>query len=385
MTGEFFIGLMSGTSLDAVDAIVASIDQSTVTLLHSHTRTIPPELREQILSISIDQLTPLSAIGVVDHKLGKLYATTVIELLKKARLQAESITAIGNHGQTVCHQPSGESPFTIQLGDANLIAALTGINTIADFRRIDIALGGQGAPLAPAFHRFLFPPRASTTVVLNIGGIANITVIPPNGRVTGFDTGPGNMLMDAWCERHLGQHYDHNAEWSANGNLDSALLDRLLADEYLLRSPPKSTGRERYNLKWLESQNITSVSPKDIQRTLCEFTALSIAQQVQQYKTGSGCEVLVCGGGAHNPLLMQQLQHHLAQWQVLPSSARGIPEDYMEAMAFAWLARQRVHNEPSNLPDVTGAKKQASLGVWYSTGTPETMLIKAPKVETDNE
>ncbi len=385
MTSELFIGLMSGTSLDAVDAVVASINQSTVTLLHSHTRTIPSELREQILSISTDHPTPLSTIGLIDHKLGKLYANTVNELLKKAQLSADSITAIGNHGQTVCHQPTGESRFTIQLGDANLIAALTGIDTIADFRRIDIALGGQGAPLAPAFHRFLYPPRDSTTVVLNIGGIANITVIPPNGHVTGFDTGPGNILMDAWCKRHLGQNYDHNAEWAGNGNLITTLLDRLLADAYLLRAPPKSTGREHYNLTWLESQNITSESPQDIQRTLCEFTALSIARQVQQYETGSGCEVLVCGGGAHNPLLMQQLQHYLTQWQIMPSSARGIPEDYMEAMAFAWLARQRVHNEPSNLPEVTGAKKQASLGVWYSTGTPETTLITAPKIETDNE
>lgn len=372
MSTELYIGLMSGTSLDAIDAVVVSIDSKSIELLYSHTLAIPQELRQQILTVSSNQRTTLSLIGLIDYRLGKLYATAVTELLKQAQIKNSSITAIGNHGQTVYHQPCGDTPFTMQLGDANLIAALTGIDTIADFRRIDIALGGQGAPLAPAFHRFVFPPRDSTTVVLNIGGIANITIIDTCGYVTGFDTGPGNLLMDAWCERHSGKRYDHNAEWALEGQPGDKLLESLMEDDYLLQSPPKSTGREHYNLNWLEEHAIDSESPQDVQRTLCEFTALSIARQVQHYKSGPDCEVLVCGGGAHNPLLMQLLQHHLTEWHVMPTSDRGISEDYMEAMAFAWLARQRVHNEASNLPSVTGARQLASLGVLYSAVAPVT-------------
>ena len=293
----------------------------------------------------------------------------VQKLLAQAELLPEQITAIGNHGQTVFHQPDGESPFTMQLGDANLIAVLTGVDTIADFRRTDMALGGQGAPLVPAFHQHLFRQSDTTTVVLNIGGIANISVIPPDDQkhiqVTGFDTGPGNMLMDAWCEKHTGHKYDQDAQWARQGQVSLALLDQLMSDPYLKKTPPKSTGREHYNLTWLESKFTDSLPPQDVQRTLCEFTALSIARQVQHYMKGQDCELLVCGGGVHNPIIMQQLQHHLQEWQVLPTDEYGIPVDYMEAMAFAWLARQRVHNKPGNLPAVTGAMKKVSLGVLY--------------------
>jgi len=194
------------------------------------------------------------------------------------------IKAVGSHGQTVFHQPGGEFPFTMQLGDANLIAALTGIDVVADFRRIDIALGGQGAPLVPAFHQYLFDQRDSTTVVLNIGGIANISVIPANGSATGFDTGPGNLLMDIWCEKHTGQKYDQNAQWAMQGQLKESLLNQLLSDSYLAMSPPKSTGREHYNIEWLDQQITNPIAPEDVQRTLCEFTARSIAQQVQLFK-----------------------------------------------------------------------------------------------------
>lgn len=366
VTNELYVGLMSGTSLDAIDAVIVSIDANRIELLNSHQLPIPHKLRQQILAISSDQETTASLIGHVDHQLGKLYATAVIELLSQAKIHANSITAIGNHGQTVCHQPIGESPFSMQLGDANLIAALTGIDTIADFRRLDIALGGQGAPLAPAFHRFLFLTRDSTTVVLNIGGIANITVLATDETVTGFDTGPGNILMDAWCEQQTNKSYDHNAEWALQGQLNHALLQRLLADDYLSLPPPKSTGREHYYLQWLEKRLVEPASPQDVQRTLCEFTALATAQQIQNFKCGSDNELLVCGGGAHNPLVMQLLQQHLPDWRVIPTSERGISVDYMEAMAFAWLARQRIHNEPGNLPAVTGATQQASLGVVYA-------------------
>ncbi len=356
---------MSGTSLDAIDAVVVSIN-STCALQASHTVAIPSDLRQQILKISSNHPITITDIGTIDHTLAKLYTTAVIELLEQAQIPASSITAIGNHGQSVCHQPTGASPFTVQLGDANLIAALTGIDTIADFRRMDMALGGQGAPLASAFHQYLFQPRDSTTVVLNIGGIANVTVIDTQGKVTGFDTGPGNLLMDTWCERHIGKPYDHNAAWAEQGEVNHALLGQFISDDYLSKPPPKSTGREHYNARWLESQITGTLLPQDVQRTLCEFTALCVAKQLHNYQHGSCCEVLVCGGGANNPLLMLRLQHHLSKWRVIPTSKRGIPVDYMEAMAFAWLARQRMHNLPSNLPSVTGATKRASLGILYS-------------------
>ncbi len=374
MASELYIGLMSGTSLDAVDAVVVSIDEKSTHLIESFQHPIPDDLRQQLLAICTGQNTTLPEVGLIDHKLGKLFAAAVKELLAHAQLLPEQITAIGNHGQTVFHQPCGDSPFTMQLGDANLIAALTGIDAIADFRRMDIALGGQGAPLVPAFHQYLFQQHDSTTVVLNIGGIANISVIPPNYQkdapVTGFDTGPGNMLMDAWCEKNTGYKYDQDARWAKQGKTDLTLLDQLKSDPYLAMPPPKSTGREHYNLKWLEQQltNLPSVQTlpaQDIQRTLCEFTAISIAQQVQNYKQGQDCELLVCGGGANNPLLTELIELHLPDWRVLPTADRGIPGDYIEAMAFAWLARQRVHNQPGNLPAVTGARCQASLGAFY--------------------
>jgi len=372
VTGELYIGLMSGTSLDAVDAVVTSIDKNNTQLIKTYQHPIPEDLRQQVLAICTGQNTTLPEVGLIDHKLGKLFSAAVLELLSHAELLPEQITAIGNHGQTVFHQPDGEYPFTMQLGDANLIAALTGIDTVADFRRIDMALGGQGAPLAPAFHQYLFQQRDSATVVLNIGGIANISVIAPShhkdGRVTGFDTGPGNLLMDIWCEKHTGQKYDQDAQWAMQGQLNKTLLNQLMSDPYVAMAPPKSTGREHYNLNWLEQQLTclqSGPAAQDVQRTLCEFTALSIAQQVQNYQQGQNCELLICGGGAHNPLLTERIKIHLQNWLVLPTADRGIPGDYMEAMAFAWLARQRVHNQPGNLPAVTGAKRQASLGVIY--------------------
>lgn len=362
---ELYVGLMSGTSLDAVDAVIVSIDTSGINLVASHAHAIPDELRQQILNICTGQNTTLPEIGLIDHKLGELYAAAVNELLKQTQVLPKQITAIGNHGQTVFHQPVGDSRFTMQLGDANLIAALTSIDTIADFRRLDMALGGQGAPLVPAFHQFLYEKRQSTTVVLNVGGIANISVIPVDGSTSGFDTGPGNLLMDAWCEKHTGKKYDQDAHWAKQGSINVPLLNRLLSDAYLAKAPPKSTGREHYNLEWLESHLTEPLSTPDVQRTLCEFTARSIALHMQPFKQGPDCELLVCGGGANNPLLMELLRAALTDWIVVPTDDRGTPGDYMEAMAIAWLAHQRVHNQPSNLPSVTGAKTKASLGVVY--------------------
>ena len=366
---ELYIGLMSGTSLDAIDVVIVSIEPTTISLIAYNEYPIPDKLRQQVLSICTGQHTTLPEVGRIDHELGKLYAAAVNDILDQAQLASSRITAIGNHGQTVFHLPQSESPFTMQLGDANLIAAFTGIDTVADFRRMDMALGGQGAPLAPAFHQFLFERLDSTTIVLNIGGVANVSVLPGKAEaqrnVIGFDTGPGNLLMDSWCEKHTTKTYDKDAEWAKQGEPNTLLLNQLMSDPYLAKPPPKSTGRERYNLQWLQKQLPQTICAQDVQRTLCEFTANSIAQQIHQYTDGPDNEVLVCGGGANNPLLMQRLQHYLPEWKVLPTSDKGVPGDYLEAMAFAWFARQRVHNQPSSLPSVTGAKRKASLGVLY--------------------
>lgn len=373
---------MSGTSLDGMDVVLVSISSNRIELIARYEHNIPQDLRQRVLAICTGQTTTLPEIGAIDHELGKLYADAVLQILKQANLAAQDIKAIGNHGQTVYHQPESQSAFTMQLGDPNIIAALTGIDTVADFRRLDMALGGQGAPLTPAFHQYAFKPsnpskqRQSTLVVLNIGGIANITVLPTEKDVIGFDTGPGNLLMDAWCEKHTGNAFDNNAEWANQGVLDEHLLAQLLGDEFLTRQPPKSTGREHYNLDWLQIQLLAAfkskphpekhISPVNVQRTLCEFTARSVALHIEKIQIGSSPELLICGGGVHNPLLFQRIQHLLPKWDVKPTDEQGIPANCMEAMAFAWLARQRIHNKPSNLPSVTGAKARVSLGTLVS-------------------
>ncbi len=366
-TKERYIGVMSGTSLDGVDCALVEIDSQNVTLVDSIDYPIPDPIKQAVLSVCLGQKTDLVEIGTLDHQLGQLYADAILALLKKSDLQAKDITAIGNHGQTVFHQPTGSTPFTTQLGDANMIAVTTGITTIADFRRKDMALGGQGAPLVPAFHQSLFQPIHSSTIVANIGGIANISVLRPNHKVIGYDTGPGNMLMDAWCFKHQQQPYDKDAQFALQGKVCQSLLSDLVSDPYFTLLPPKSTGRELFNLPWLE--NILSkhtLSSQDVQRTLCEYTALTIANEVNQYRQGDNPELLVCGGGAQNPLLMERLQASLPDWNVMPTDAKGVDSNNMEAMAFAWLAYRRIHNLPSNLPDVTGASRAVSLGVLYS-------------------
>lgn len=366
MTKQLYIGVMSGTSLDGIDTALVEIDQGQVRLLASHQSPMPETLKQQVLAICLGQATDLVTIGQIDHQLGVLYAQAVIALLDKSGYSAEQITAIGNHGQTVYHQPSGDTPFTTQLGDANIIAALTGIDTIADFRRKDMALGGQGAPLVPAFHQSIFGSTDSSVVVLNIGGIANISVLRPEQAVVGYDTGPGNMLMDAWCHKHCHQPFDKDALFAQQGQVDQTLLTKFLSEPYLQAQAPKSTGRELFNLPWLEALLADDcLSPADVQRTLCEFSAQSIANEVRQYQQGEQPELLVCGGGAHNPLLMQRLQALLPDWQVMSTDDKGVDSNNMEAMAFAWLAYRRMHNLPSNLPDVTGASKAVALGVMY--------------------
>lgn len=369
---ELYIGVMSGTSMDAVDTALVSIRGSDITLLAHDEYPFPDALKQNLLDVCIGQETNLKIIGELDHQLGHLFAEAVLQLLQHSGVKASDITAIGNHGQTVFHQPTGNLPFTMQLGDANIIAAKTGIPTVADFRRKDMALGGQGAPLVPAFHNTIFKTHSSSVVVLNIGGISNISVLRPNKKVLGYDTGPGNMLMDAWVHTCTGEKFDHNGRFAQQGAVLPDLLRVLTREPYFTQAPPKSTGRELFNLPWLEEKlstyqtlTVTPLNRHDIQRTLCEFTALTIANEVKRYLEGSNAELLVCGGGARNPLLMSRLASLLPEWQVSSTSDKGVDSDNMEAMAFAWLAQRRIHNLPSNLPEVTGASQLASLGVLY--------------------
>ncbi len=364
---ELYIGVMSGTSMDGVDTALVSIEDDSITLLAHDEFPMPDGLKARLLEVCIGQKTDLIAIGELDHQLGHLFADAVLQLLDKSGTPASSVTAIGNHGQTVFHQPTGDSPFTMQLGDANIIAAKTQIQTVADFRRKDMALGGQGAPLVPAFHHTIFHPRDSSVVVLNIGGISNISVLRPNQPTLGYDTGPGNMLMDAWVDKHSGEKFDRDALFALKGQLNQALLEQLLNESYLSQMPPKSTGRELFNLPWLEQQltEFKDLAAEDVQRTLCEYTALTIANEVETYRLGSQAALYVCGGGTRNPLLMKRLSGLLTSWEVESTTSKGVDADYMEAMAFAWLAQRHVHQLPSNLPEVTGASRAASLGVLY--------------------
>ncbi|CAK2558628.1 anhydro-N-acetylmuramic acid kinase [Vibrio crassostreae] len=364
---ELYIGVMSGTSMDGVDTALVSIEDTRITLLAHDEFPMPDDLKARLLEVCIGQKTDLIAIGELDHQLGHLFADAVLQLLDKSDTSASSVTAIGSHGQTVFHQPTGESPFTMQLGDANIIAAKTQIQTVADFRRKDMALGGQGAPLVPAFHHTIFHPQDSSVVVLNIGGISNISVLRPNQPTLGYDTGPGNMLMDAWVDKHTGKKFDRDAQFALKGQLNQALLEQLLNESYLSQIPPKSTGRELFNLPWLEQQltEFKYLAAEDVQRTLCEYTALTIANEVEIYRLGDQPALYVCGGGTRNPLLMKRLSELLSSWEVDSTTSKGVDADYMEAMAFAWLAQRHVHQLPSNLPEVTGASRAASLGVLY--------------------
>ncbi len=363
-----YIGVMSGTSMDGVDTALVQINSSKVELIAQDFFPITDALKQALLSISTGQPTTLVKIGELDQRLGHLYANAVNQLLKKSGTKPSDIVAIGNHGQTVFHQPNGDIPFTMQLGDANIIACNTGITTVADFRRKDIALGGQGAPLVPAFHQTIFPPTTSSVVVLNIGGIANISVMRPAFPTIGYDTGPGNMLMDAWIYQQLDKPYDKDAEYAKTGKVVPELLHQMSNEAYLLKPIPKSTGRELFNLEWLENKLSCvnqPISGEDVQATLAEFTAQTIVNEVKKYAQGNLPQLLVCGGGAKNPLIMKRISKLLLGWSVCSTDEKGISSDSMEAIAFAWLAQRRIHNLPSNLPEVTGAKRLASLGVIY--------------------
>ena len=360
-----YIGVMSGTSLDGIDVVVAAIDQRMVAQQASYSHPIPQELRQQILAICQGQSLTLSQLGQLDTRLGRLFAEAINTMLKKQKLAREDIVAIGCHGQTVWHEPHGDAPNTMQIGDNNQIAALTGITVVGDFRRRDMALGGQGAPLVPAFHQAILMNPEERRMVLNIGGIANLSLLLPDQPLRGFDTGPGNMLIDAWIWRQQGKSYDQDGEWAASGQVHQPLLQQLLSDPYFALSAPKSTGREYFNLGWLEKHlsAFPNIAPQDVQATITELTATTIADQVI---LSGGCErLLVCGGGGRNKYLMARLMAKLPGTEVGSTDQAGISGDDMEALAFAWLAWRTINGLPGNLPSVTGASSATVLGAIF--------------------
>nr|WP_308807932.1 anhydro-N-acetylmuramic acid kinase [Providencia sp. PROV266] len=366
-----YIGIMSGTSLDGVDVVLAAISDKFVAEQASVSIGFPVELKKRVLNICQGQETTLSEVGKIDRELGSLYAQAVEQLLKETGVAAKDIIAIGCHGQTVWHEPDGEAPFTMQLGDNNRVAALTGITTVGDFRRRDMAYGGQGAPLVPAFHLAVLGHPTEKRVILNIGGISNITALFPGAYVKGYDTGPGNMLMDTWIWRHKQLPYDENGHWASSGVVNQALLKNMLRDPYFRRSAPKSTGREYFNMQWLDQQlaGFDDMSPDDVQATLCELTAVSITEQILLC---GGCErLIVCGGGAKNTFLMHRLAALLPGTEVGTSDKYGLSGDDMEALAFAWLAARTIANLSGNLASVTGAERETVLGAIYPTNTDE--------------
>lgn len=367
MNKELYIGLMSGTSMDGVDAVLVDLHTSQLQLCATHSQFLPSELKTELLAICQPGFDEINRLGVLDRQVGELFADTAIALLKKAGVKAEEVCAIGSHGQTVRHQPHGQHPFTLQIGDPNIIAAKTGITTVADFRRRDMAHGGQGAPLTPAFHNFLFRSTKKDRIILNLGGIANITYLAAdkNQPVIGFDTGPANTLLDAWIKKCVDKSFDQNGEWAASGKINNDLLEILLTDIYFQLPPPKSTGREYFNLMWLEEKIPAKISAEDIQATLCEFTAKSIALAIDQFVTMNSCEILVAGGGAQNSYLIERLKSHCKQHELISIEKYGLHPQWIEAVAFAWFAQQTLARKSSNLPSVTGAKDFAVLGGVY--------------------
>ena len=371
MQPELYLGLISGTSADGIDVALASFE-SQPKQHAALTYPYPEDLRLRILALAQgDGRIALDELGALDVEIARTFANAANALLARAGIGASAVAALGSHGQTVRHRPLGATPYTLQLGDANIIAEITGITTVADFRRRDIAAGGQGAPLAPAFHAAMLAHSDATRVALNLGGIANITILSGDARMPlrGFDTGPASCLLDAWAQLHLGKPFDADGTFAASGKVDERLLARLLSEAYFAIPPPKSTGREVFHLTWLQQHlNGISVAPADVQATLVALSAHSIADAVRAYAADAR-EMLVCGGGVHNPVLMAAIAATLAPILVRSVATLGIDPDFVEAMTFAWLARERIAGRaPENVYNVTGARSPRVLGGIYFSG-----------------
>jgi anhydro-N-acetylmuramic acid kinase len=361
---SLYLGLISGTSADGIDAALVRFEPAIEVVAASAT-AYPPALRERLLALTAPNAAiPLDEFGALDVAVGECFAQAALDLLAQTDTPASAVHAIGSHGQTVRHRPAGPHPFSLQIGDATVIAERTGICTVADFRRADVAAGGQGAPLAPAFHAAILSHLAPCAV-LNLGGIANLSLLARDGSVLGFDTGPANCLLDAWNARHHGTACDRDGVWAASGRVDSNLLDALLADPYFSAAPPKSSGREHFNLAWLEARLPgTPIPPADVQATLLALSARTIANALRDFASDTA-HVLACGGGVHNRALMTALASAIAPATLASTASVGVDPDYVEAALFAWLARERLAGRPGNLPSVSGARGPRVLGAVH--------------------
>lgn len=370
---KLFLGVLSGTSLDAINVGAFSFSSSkrnttgskkqTAQLHYADSFPIPAYIKAKCLKLTESGQSSLEELGMLDHLLGELFADAIMRFMQQYNLTANQIAAAGCHGQTIWHKPTQPQPFTMQIGDPNIIAAMTGLTIIGDFRRKDMAVGGQGAPLAPAFHAAVFGKTNVARTIVNIGGISNLSLL--NKNVLGFDTGPGNCLLDAWTEQHFGMPYDEDGKLAADGHVIRDLLDSMLSDPYFQTKPPKSTGREYFNLPWLNNhlqQCNYAFTPQDVLATLVQLTSTTISNAIATF--GMGSEVYVCGGGAYNKMLIAALQNHLG-YEIFTTIALGIAPEWVEAGLFAWLAERRLLQQPGNLPSVTGASKAVVLGGVY--------------------
>ncbi len=358
-----YIGVMSGTSLDGIDISLVDIAEQ-CSLIDSHYIPMPTHLKDDLLALCSSANDEISRAAQAENQWATLAAQGITTLLAKTSTKPEQIRAIGSHGQTIRHEPSKH--FTVQIGNPALLAELTNICVVSDFRRRDMAAGGQGAPLVPAFHEMLFKQRNAPCAILNIGGFSNVTLLSSNAETRGFDCGPGNVLLDAWIADKQGLAFDKNGDWAASGNLNQLFLEQMLQEPFLNTQGPKSTGRELFNLGWLNNilSQQQSILDQDVQATLAQFTAITIAQAISQAQPHTQ-EVWVCGGGAHNADLLNRLRQELPNSSVAATDELGISADWMEAMAFAWLAHCCLERIPSNRPAVTGAKGLRVLGAIY--------------------
>ena len=368
--GELYLGLISGTSADGIDAALVRFDSTqrhaSCTLVRDRTYAWDEALRTRLIALGQGgDAHSLDELGALDVRIAQAFAEAALRLLEEAGVAPGAVRAIGSHGQTVRHRPDAAFPFTWQLGDGNVIAERSGITTVADFRRRDVAAGGHGAPLMPAFHAALLHSRDEDRAVLNLGGIANFTLLPRVGDVGGFDTGPANALLDAWCERQTGRPFDAGGAFAASGRVDAGLLGRLLDDPWFALPPPRSTGREQFHLAWLQTRLAdAAIDPADVQATLLELTAVTVADALLRTQAATQ-RVLVCGGGVHNPLLLERIGARLPGVIVESTAAHWLDPDFVEAMGFAWLARETLAGRPGNLPSVTGAQGPRVLGAIF--------------------
>ena len=372
MAKDLYIGLISGTSLDGIDAVLVRFENEQATVVESMCASFSSDLMNEIKSLINPTTNEINRLMALDVQLGKSFADAVKQLIVKAQIKKEDVVAIGSHGQTIRHLPTAEHATTLQIADPNIIAEVTGITTVADFRRRDMAAGGQGAPLVPAFHQQIFHDAKRNRVILNLGGIANITLLPAdkNKAIIGFDTGTANTLMNHWIQQQENKSYDENGKWAASGTVNEDFLKELLTDDYFNLKPPKSTGTEYFNPAWL-SKKLSAfpfLAAEDVQATLAAFTAVTIRDAFNQYALGEDVaeEIIVCGGGVHNDFLLQLLKQYLPNIEINSSAKYGLDPDYIEATAFAWLAKQTIEHKTGNLPEVTGAKQKVILGGIFS-------------------